>query len=60
MNRLLTYLRDTRGEIKHVSWPTQKQIIIYTILVIVVSLVTAIYLGLLDFLYQKGLSMILK
>ncbi len=60
MQKLLTYLSDTRGELRHVSWPTQRQTMLYTILVIAVSIVTAIYLGLLDFGFTRGLAFILK
>ena len=59
MNRLLNYFRATRGELKHVSWPTQKQTTIYTLLVIILSIVTAIYLGLLDSALAKILGIIL-
>lgn len=57
MNRFLNYLRDSRGELKHVSWPTQQQTIIYTTIVIVLSILTGVYLGLLDFLFAEGLSL---
>ena len=43
------YIRDVRGEMKHVSWPTRRQAIIYTIVVVLVSLTTAVYLGLWDY-----------
>lgn len=56
MNRFINYLRDTRGELVHVSWPTQRQTIIYTLLVILLSIVTAIYLGVLDFGFARGLD----
>ncbi len=56
MQRLFTYLSDTRGELKHVSWPTQRQTIVYTILVIAVSILTALYLGALDFGLTRGLN----
>lgn len=59
MNRILNYLRATRGELKHVSWPTQKQIVIYTILVILISLFTAVYLGILDLGFKEALRFIL-
>jgi preprotein translocase subunit SecE len=60
MNRLFDYFRATRGELKHVSWPTQKQIVIYTILVIAISIVTAVYLGILDQAFTRALSFILN
>ncbi|PIP73596.1 MAG: preprotein translocase subunit SecE [Candidatus Lloydbacteria bacterium CG22_combo_CG10-13_8_21_14_all_47_15] len=57
MMGLVEYLRETRGELKHVSWPTKKQTTAFTILVIVVSLVTALFLGLFDFFFTKGLGL---
>lgn len=59
MNRFFNYLRATRGELKHVSWPTQKQTTIFTILVIVLSLITSAYLGLLDRGLTKALDTLL-
>jgi preprotein translocase subunit SecE len=56
MKRFFNYLSDTRGELRHVSWPTQRQTTIYTILVILLSVVTAVYLGVLDFLFVRGLE----
>jgi preprotein translocase subunit SecE len=56
MHKLLSYLRETRNELNHVSWPTRKQTIIYTALVVVVSLLTAVYLGVFDALFAKGLT----
>ncbi len=59
MNRFFNYLRATRGELKHVSWPTQRQTVIYTILVIGISILTALYLGALDYLFTKALGILL-
>ena len=47
-----SYLKETRAEMKHVSWPTRRQVIAYTSVVIVVSLVTAFFLGLFDFIFS--------
>ena len=51
MSRIGQYVKDTKGELKHVSWPTQKQTIIFTILVIVVSIFIAAFLGAFDFIF---------
>lgn len=53
------YLKETRVEMKHVSWPSRSQAINYTIIVIVVSLFVAIYLGLFDSLFQYLLQKVL-
>lgn len=50
-NTMFTYLKDVRAEMKHVSWPTRRQAVVYTLVVIAVSLVTALYLGLLDYFF---------
>ena len=58
-NAMWQYIKDVRGEMKHVSWPTRAQAVMYTIVVIMVSLVVAVYLGLLDFLFVEGLRCII-
>ncbi len=59
VDSLIQYLKDTRAEISHVSWPTQKQTIIYTAMVIVVSGAIAAFLGFFDFLFSKGLTFLI-
>ena len=56
----IQYLKDTRGELRHVAWPTQSQTVIYTALVIAVSVFAAVYLGLFDFLFTSGLKSVLN
>lgn len=56
MARLTQYIKDTRSEMKHVSWPTTQQTTAFTILVIAISLVTAAYLGVLDTVFTGGLE----
>lgn len=46
------YFKDVRAEMKHVSWPTRAQTIAYTVVVILASLGTAVYLGLWDYLFS--------
>lgn len=49
-------MKDTRGELRHVAWPTQTQTIVYTILVALLSVGVSLYLGLFDFLFTTGLT----
>ncbi len=46
------YFKEVRAEMKHVSWPSRNQAIVYTLVVVIVSLATAIYLGLLDYVFD--------
>ncbi len=48
---LIDYLKSTKGELKHVSWPTQKQTTAFTIIVIALSILVAALLGLFDFIF---------
>ena len=52
----LQYLRDTRGEMNHVAWPTRAQTIVYTALVMALSIFVAVYLGIFDYLFTTGLT----
>lgn len=50
--RLGEYLKETRAELRHVNWPTRKQAAVFTVLVVAVSLFTAAYLGVFDYLFS--------
>ena len=52
MNRLINYVKDTRGELAHVSWPTRKQAVGFTLIVIAVSIFTAFFLGFFDYIFS--------
>lgn len=44
---------------KHVSWPSRNQTVVYTAVVIGVSLATAVYLGLWDYVLTALLQKII-
>ena len=56
MNNFIQYLKDSYEELKKVTWPTQKETINYTILVVAVSLGVATFLGGLDYIFNFGLE----
>lgn len=55
---IITYLQDTKSELKHVSWPTRQQIVAYTSLVIIFSLVVGALLGVFDVIFNYLLTFI--
>lgn len=59
MSRLGNYLRDTATEMKHVSWPTQTQAMVYTGLVILVSGFVALFLGAFDYVFTNLLDRVI-
>ena len=52
MNRLVNYLKDTRAELEHVAWPTRRQAMVFTAVVVVVSIATALFLGFFDYIFS--------
>ncbi|HDH03901.1 MAG TPA: preprotein translocase subunit SecE [Candidatus Campbellbacteria bacterium] len=54
--KLINYVKATRAEMKHVSWPTRKQIINFTLLVIGISIAIALFLGFFDMLFSDILK----
>jgi preprotein translocase subunit SecE len=56
---LINYLKETKEELKHVSWPTQKQITYFTILVIIISILVAVFLSFFDVLFTRILGYII-
>jgi len=57
---LIEYIKDTKSEMKHVSWPTKKQALSYTMLVLLISVVVAFFLGLVDFSLSELLGNIIS
>ncbi len=52
MDKIITFLKEVRVELAKVSWPTRSQTVLYTLVVIGISLFVAVFLGLLDFGYK--------
>ncbi len=55
-DKLFLYFKDSYFELKHVVWPTQKQLLHHTIIVIVFSIVVAVFLGVLDIFFGIGIK----
>jgi preprotein translocase subunit SecE len=56
MSKLGEYLKETKGELKHVSWPTKNQAILLTVTVVVFSIIVAIFLGVFDYIFALGVK----
>ncbi|MBX4209191.1 preprotein translocase subunit SecE [Candidatus Parcubacteria bacterium] len=54
--KLAEYIKETRGEMKHVNWPTKSQAANYTLLVIGLSVATAAVLSVADYVFRLGLE----
>lgn len=60
MSKITEYFKETKTELKHVIWPGRNQTLFYTVIVIVLSVLVAYYLGIFDFLFSKGLEKIIS
>jgi len=56
MKRVINYIKDTKGELKHVSWPTRRETIAFTIIVIFIAVFVSIILGFFDHLFSQVLE----
>ncbi|MBI2096327.1 MAG: preprotein translocase subunit SecE [Candidatus Taylorbacteria bacterium] len=54
--KLVDYLKETKVELKHVNWPRRRQAAAFTVVVVVVSILTAAFLGVFDTLFQTLLD----
>jgi preprotein translocase subunit SecE len=54
--KIRQFLEEARAELKKVTWPTRKQTLASTSVVLIVVIVVSMYLGLVDF----GLAKIIK
>tara|TARA_Y100001935_G_C17229184_1_gene469455 strand:- start:601 stop:780 length:180 start_codon:yes stop_codon:yes gene_type:complete len=58
--KLISYLKETRSEMRHVSWPTRAQAIAFTVIVIIISLITAAFLGVFDVIFTELMGTLIK
>jgi len=56
INRIITFLKEVRLEMKKVNWPTRETTIKYTLIVVGISVAVAAYLGGLDVLFANFLE----
>lgn len=54
------FASEVIGELKKVTWPSKKETIRLTIIVIAISLIIGLYIGIIDVLLAKALEIITK
>jgi preprotein translocase subunit SecE len=58
--RLPVFFREVKIELTKVSWPSRRELVGATWIVIVVTAILTTYIGVLDFLLSKAVSVVLK
>lgn len=56
---ILQYLKETKSELKEVVFPSSSQTIVYTLLVVLISIFVAVTLGGVDLGLREGLTRLL-
>ena len=57
--KIIRFLSEAKVELKRVTWPTPKQTLASTTVVIVIVFIIAIFLGIIDFVLAKLVKFIL-
>jgi preprotein translocase subunit SecE len=59
MKKINDYVKESIIELKKVTWPSKKDTYRYSVLVIVISLLIAAFLGGLDYIFNFGLEILI-
>lgn len=57
--KLIEYFKGIGTELSHVVWPTRRQTIILTVIVVLLSVIAGYYLGLFDLIFSDVLNFII-
>ena len=56
----LQFIQQVRAEVSKVVWPTRREVVLTTIMVLVMAALTATFFALVDFLIKGWLKMLLS
>jgi preprotein translocase subunit SecE len=59
-NAVVRYFKETRAEIRKVSWPTREEATNLTVIVLAVTVAMAVFLGTVDFLFATLIRLIIS
>jgi preprotein translocase subunit SecE len=59
LQKIIQFLNEAKAELKKVTWPTPKQTLASTAVVIIIVFIIAIYLGIIDYGLAKLVKFIL-
>ena len=59
-NPIIKYFRETRGELRKVTWPTRQESQRLTAIVLGVTALMAIFLGLLDLIFSSAVESLVR
>lgn len=59
LSKVREYFASVRAEVSRVSWPSRREVLTFTVLVIVLTLALGVYLGVVDLVLQHLLRLLL-
>lgn len=58
MKKIIQFFKDSYGELKKVVWPSKESVIASTKVVLVSTLIVAVFLGVVDFILVRGIDLL--
>ncbi len=59
-NKLAKFIREVRSEMRKVSWPNRKELITYTIVVVVTVIIVALFTSVVDVIITAILNLLAR
>jgi preprotein translocase subunit SecE len=59
-NVIISYLKETRAELRKVHWPSQQEARMLTLIVLAVTIAMAAFLGILDYVFDRLIAGVIK
>jgi len=60
LKKPINFLNEVKAELNKVSWSTRQELIGSTLVVIAITFIMAVFIGIIDLLLSKGLSLLFK
>ena len=58
MKKIMQFIRECAGELRKVTWPSRAEVLSSTKVVFISTIIVAIILGVLDWLFTEGLRLV--
>jgi len=59
-NAIVRYIKETRAELRKVTWPSREEAVNLTAIVVAVTAAMAAFLGVIDYLFSKLFGLIIR
>ena len=60
INKIRTFFKETRAEVKKVVWPERRYVAVATMIILVLVVLTGLYVMLIDFGFSKLFGALIK